>query len=169
MSRRMELDRQAWDALWQYWEDFITEEWPGAKKAALFAAGQAVLPVLKSQIAKRVDDQRGRVRRWQELRLGSRGGYAAISPRGNLVAAGSGQLTDRDVTRYLEHGHRVRLPSGRSKRYDPHIRSGRLYVPGRLFYSWTKLDAGKIAVEAADKALREASDALDDALYGGAG
>ncbi len=64
-------------------------------------------------------------------------------------------VTSADITQYLEKGHRIRPPSGRAKRYQPRIRSGRLYVPGRQFHSWTKPDAMRAAVPAARKGITD--------------
>lgn len=145
MSTQAELDKKQWETFWKVWNRRL-ETLPGAKKAALYAAGQAVLPVLRQQIERRVDDRHGRVRKWQEIRLGSKGGYVAISPVTDELSV---DQTARDTTRYLERGHKIRPPSGRAKRYSPRIRSGRTYVPGRMFYSWTRMDATKLAVSAA--------------------
>lgn len=166
--RQAELDKQAWDKFWSYWEDLI-EEFPAAKTEALVVAGRAVLPLLQKQVRQRVNDSRGRVQRWQELRRGSGGGYVAVSPVGDEVSINRSAdriVTAKDITRYLERGHKIRPPSGRSGRYRPRVESGRTYVPGKMFYSWTELDAAKIAIEAADQALESLSDALDDFNYG---
>ena len=77
------------------------------------------------------------------------------------------KTTARDITRYVDQGHAIRSPSGTAARYTPRIKSGRTYVPGRRFYSWARMDAQKIALEAADEAVRELCDAIDDAIYGG--
>ena len=166
--RQAGLDKQTWDKFWDYWQDLI-EEWPDAKKAAMLAAGRALLPAVQRQIKQRVNDARGRVQRWQDMRLGSGGGYVAVSPVDDQVTINQTAdrfVTAKDITQYLERGHAIRPPSGRSQRYVPRVRSGRSYVPGRQFYSWTQLDAAKIATEAADEALEWLSDTLDDFNYG---
>ncbi len=160
------LDKVQWDKFWDYWQDLI-EEFPAAKTEALVTAGRAVLPVLQAQIDRRVDDKRGRVKRWQDIRRGSQGGYVAISPVSYEISVNKTKnrfVTARDITKYLERGHAVRPPSGRSKRYVP--RADKSYVPGRMFYSWTKLDAAKIAIRAADEAMERLCNALDDFNYG---
>lgn len=161
------IDNESWDEFWRYWEDLI-EEWPHAKAEALFAAGKAVLPLLQEQISQRVDDRRGRVRRWQEIRRGSRGGYVAVSPAADQVSVNKTKnrfVTSKDITRYLERGHGIRQPSGKSKRYVPKIQSGRVYVPGRMFYSWTKMDAEKAALEAAELALAQLDEDINNYFY----
>lgn len=167
--RQAEMDKKSWDKFWSCWEGLI-EEFPAAKTEALVTAGRAVLPLLEKQIEGRVDDRHGRVKKWQELRRGSGGGYVAVSPVREDVSINQSAdriVTAKDITQYLERGHKIRPPSRRSKRYRPRVESGRTYVPGRQFYSWTKLDAAKIAIEAADKAMEKLCDELDDFNYGG--
>lgn len=170
---KVAFDQKQWDTFWRVWDRRL-ETLPGAKKAALFQSGRAVEKVLHKQIDTRFPDTIGRrkkkwvnlepskrVKRWQELRLGSGGGYAEISPVGDNVRT---DTTAKDVTRYLERGHKIRQPSGRWKRYRLRVRGTldanrkhRLYnvVPGRMFYSWTKMDATRVAVKAAREEILE--------------
>lgn len=69
-----------------------------------------------------------KIKSWQEAHVGSRGGYAAVraSNRGN------GNNSPGAITQYLEGGHKIRSPSGKSKRYKPAIRKP--YVDGKHFY-----------------------------------
>lgn len=154
------IDQNQWDAFWRVWDRKL-ETFPDAKKAALFQAGLAVKALLDRQISTRLNDPRGRVRRWQELRVGSGGGYVAISPVDDTVRVSrstSNQYSARDITRYLERGHKIRMPSGRWKRYVPRVyerldANGKNYlysiVPGRMFYSWTKMNSSSVAIKAA--------------------
>ena len=168
MSRSTTFDMQQWDKFWEYWEDFI-EEWPEVKRFALLTMGSSVLKEVQDQVVRQgVNDSRGRIRRWQDMRVGSHNGYVAVSPVSEDVAViKDGKTTARDITRYVDQGHTIRSPSGTAARYTPRIKSGRTYVPGRRFYSWARMDAQKIALEAADEAVRELCDAIDDAIYGG--
>lgn len=79
-------------------------------------------------ISSGIQDTSGKVRSWQEARVGSGGGYAAIRPTDSSV----GPNSPGAITNYLEHGHRIRRPSGNAKRYRPKIRVP--YVDGRHFY-----------------------------------
>ena len=102
--------------------------------------------------------------RWQQLRMGSGGGYIAVSPVSDeavQVTRGGKNTTSKDVTRYLERGHGIRPPSGRAGRYVPRVRSGRTYVPGRMFYSWAAANAEKLALKAADRAMGRIADEID--------
>ena len=167
MARGDLVDIERWKAFWEYWEDLI-EEFPDVKKEALRAAGEAALEEVRAQIDRRgIRDTHGRVKRWQGVRMGSKGGYVAVSAIDETVSVtASGTTTAKDITRYLDKGHGIRRPSGLSKRYVPRMPGGRTYVPARQFYSWAKMNAVKIATEAADKALEQFSDAVDNARYG---
>lgn len=95
------FDTKQWDTFWKVWNRRL-ETLPGAKKAALFQAGQAVDILLNRQISTRVNDPRGRVKRWQELRLGSGGGYAAISPW--TIPFGSAEAPPTNTRRRILRG-----------------------------------------------------------------
>ena len=102
--------------------------------------------------------------------MGSKGGYVVVSPSPDetvQVTRSGEKTTSRDVTRYLERGHGITTPSGRTRRYVPRISSHRTYVPGRMFYSWAKQDAGKIALEEANRAMDRLTDLFADYLAEG--
>lgn len=87
-----------------------------------------------------LQDTGGHVRHWQEVHIGSGGGYAAVRPQGGQTGANSPGA----ITNYLENGHNIRPPTGKAG-YRPRIRVA--YVNGYHFYQ----TAGS-AVEA--KAIR---------------
>lgn len=170
------FDKKQWDTFWKVWERKL-ETLPGAKKAALLKSGLAVQALLNKQIDSRFSSAISRkgkrfapneqVKRWQELRLGSGGGFSALSPKNITVRTnkkGGGTHTAAQITRYLERGYKTREPSGRWKRYRPRMgdrldANGKHYlvgiVPGRMFYSWTKMDAARVAVKAAREEILE--------------
>lgn len=81
-------------------------------------------------VASGINDANNKIRGWQEARVGSGGGYAAVS-----AVKGKGLTGDNSpgaITNYLEGGHRIRPPSGQAKRYKPAIKTP--YVDGRHFY-----------------------------------
>ncbi len=164
------FEQEEWDAFWRFWEDAI-QRIPDLKREALEAMGRAVLQTVQWQIhLGDVNDEKGRVVSWQEMRTGSRGGYVAVAPSPDetvQVTRSGEKTTSRDVTRYLERGHGIPKPSGRTRRYVPRIKTGRTYVPGRLFYSWARVDAGKIALEEADRAMDRLTDLFADYLAEG--
>ena len=170
MSGAARYDMRQWENFWKRWGK-LADAWPDAKRTALSEAGKAALKEVLSQINQRVTDPRGRVHRWQDMKLGSRGGYVAVTANDEetvqLTKAGK-KTTSRDVTRYLERGHAARGPSGRDKRYSERISSSRLIVgesrfviQGRQFYSWAKLHAGDLGREAAEEALGQLKAAIE--------
>ena len=84
---------------------------------------------LDTEIASRVRDTHGKIRGWQEIRIGSKAGYGVIAP----VRDSSGRDSPGAITRYLEVGHRIRNPKkAGAKGYRPRIRVAA--VAGRFFY-----------------------------------
>ena len=151
----IKLDKQRWDRFWSYWEKELPGQIKSAKRQAAQAAGEAIRDEVARQVRSRVNDAHGRVERWQQLRMGSGGGYIAVSPVSDeavQVTHGGQKSSAKDVTRYLERGHGVRPPSGRAERYRP----------GRMFYSWAAAEAEKLALRAADRAMGRIADEIDD-------
>lgn len=159
------------DAFARKWEDLL-RAFPEARRKAVETMGEAARRQLNEQIqaAQLKDGAKGTVRSWQELRLGSGGGYAALSPRKGVARPAPGErqhtwhgspVTQRQVTRWLEKGHGVRKPTaGSGKAWNQAGRGGRIkqrsartYVAGRQFYSWTEEKALELARKAADQAL----------------
>ena len=164
MSVSRNLEREQVRRFVQYW-DRLLQVVPEARKEAVEAAGEAVKRSLNTQIQSAnlsSGEAQSRVKSWQELRLGSGGGWAAVSPmkgtvyswdqRANFGARARQHtwrgraVTARQVTGWLERGHGIR-PSG--------------YVAGRQFYAYTKDDAQQIALKAADKVLSRIADEVD--------
>lgn len=163
MSRKATLDRKAIEKFNSYWEDLM-EEFPEARATAVRTMGEAVKRDLDAQIsmADLGTDAKATVQSWQELRLGSKGGYAALSgQKGKLSNRWRGQpVTIKQVTKWLERGHGVRKSaSGSGRAWNRAGRSGLntvtglRYVKGRMFYSWTKMKALEHALDAANEAL----------------
>ncbi len=186
MSVSKNLEREQLRRFVKYWDELI-QMVPEARKEAVEAAGEAVKRALDAQIQRaglNGVEAKGRVRSWQELRLGSRGGYAAISPWKETVysfdrRAGFGgryrqhtwngkPVTARQVTTWLERGHGTgatgRTEISWTKRKGQHRRKARWgsgYVAGRQFYAWTKADALDLALKAADQVLCRIADEVD--------
>ena len=174
MSQTADLNRAAVEELRRRWETAL-EDFPQARAQAVEAMGQAAQRALEARIGE-VDlqeDAKGTVRAWQELRLGSGGGYAALSPiRANPSHPGqkpkswNGKaVTVRQITKWLERGHGVRKPDTtkayawserrkkRNRKSGVNMATGLRYVKGRMFYSWTKTKAQDLALDAANNAL----------------
>lgn len=157
---RIQLSTVDWDRFWNKAWAHVTAEVPDAKRMAMRNAALEMAKVLYGQIGRRVNDLHGHVIRWQDPRVGSGGGYAAVSPVSEPV--GDSSLDSRGITYALEFGHGVRLPSGKAKRYT-YRGTGRNYVPGRQFYSYAKSEIAneRIVERAAERVLVELENAFD--------
>ena len=110
------------------------------KREILDRAGAQLLGTVQGHIGGS-----GKVQSWQAVRHGSGGGYAAVSPRPKTYAAG---YAVGRITNAIEHGHRIRSPSGRAQRYRPRIKQPR--VPGQWYYKSSESEAAAIARTAGD-------------------
>ena len=176
--RKAALERQDMERFARYWEKLF-ETVPAARHRGVEAMGAAVQKDLNAQIqaADLGTDAKGTVCAWQEIRIGSRGGYAAVSPGRGIATPRAGKqhtylgspVTQKQVTRWLERGHGT--PSTGPKRWNYVVRTkkwhriakrqGEGYVKGRLFYSWTKRKAWETARKAADAVLSRIADEVD--------
>lgn len=160
------LDLTAWNEFWsaKAWQRVISIL-PDAKRAALFEAGKDLMAEVQNQIGRQgVQDRFGRVRSWQSPEVGSGGGYVAVRPDSVDVSTEGGASNSKEITRWLERGHKVRGPSGRAERYRPRLRGNGSYVRGYLFYSFSKLAAERIAERAAERVLVKWENAIDEIL-----
>jgi hypothetical protein len=55
-------------------------------------------------IASGIQDDKGKIREWQEEHVGSGGGYAAV----RAAKGSTGDNSPGAITNYLENGHRIR-------------------------------------------------------------
>ena len=80
MSGRARFDRKKLEQFLHTWEPLF-EKVPEARRAAVEAMGETMKQELDARIraADLEEDAKGTVVSWQELRLGSGGGYAAVS------------------------------------------------------------------------------------------
>lgn len=163
----MGLDKRAIGEWARYWEP-LYKVVPEARAAAVKAWGERMQQEVEQQIVTQgVQDERNHVRSWQELRLGSRGGWAAISPRSGAAGASSDgrkhtwkekQVTASQVTRWLERGH-----GNRKGHLGAHFHTAQSagYTKGHLFYSWAEMIAEREALKAADDALCRIADEIE--------
>lgn len=169
------------EKLWDYHADVINAI-PEARRIALEAAGEKLKEEVNRQIDLRLPnhDRRGRVKSWQEVTMGSRGGYVKVSPRDETVAESAQhwfrsteKYSAHDITFWLEHGHKMVLP--KRNRYGTvtwsdsdnaveNASTGELIVKGRMFYSWAWMAAPKLAKEAAEAVLEQLSDEFVDMI-----
>ena len=147
--------------------DEVIAKVPEARERALKAAIQPVETELDRQIVSRLPgkDQHYHVRSWQKVTMGERGGYIRLKPTADEKNRYG--YSGRQITGYLEHGHKLALKRGRyrtSTRTVENAATGDQVVPGFLFYSYTKSRAVNAARMAAGSVLEEIEDTLEDAL-----
>lgn len=163
----MGLDKKEIEEWAHYWESLF-QVVPEARADAVKAWGERMQEEVRRQVTSQgVQDSREHVRSWQELRLGSLGGWAAVSPRsGKAGIAGDGrahtwkgnQVTASQVTRWLESGH-----GNRKTRFGTRFNTATAsrYTKGHLFYSWAEMIAEREALKAADDALCRIADEVE--------
>lgn len=155
------VDTGDWKAFWNRWQNAI-EQIPGMKEYMLEKIGNRIREEVRDSVeSSGVTDSHGRVKLWQQRYIGSGKGYTAVRPESVDVPAGYRRKSDGlqtetlnagAFTNFLVSGHKVRGPSGRSKRYQPRARMTR--VKGLDFYGKAQAEAEKIAVQEAEDFLR---------------
>lgn len=131
--------------------DNFAKEFPDARRQLHEEIGQEAFGIVQNQIAATSNSnskKSGTIRGMQRVVVGSGGGYVAVKPN-----KGSGKNSPGAITGYNEDGHRIRKPTGLSKRYRPRIHT--VFVNGRHFYQ-----KSQSLVEAA--AIRRAEAFVDD-------
>lgn len=117
------------------------------------AANRLQRIVEESYAASGIKTRTGKVLSWQQKHVSK--GYAAVRPKDRPTGPnGPGAITN-----YLESGHRTRRPSGKAKRYTPHINVGR--VPAFRFYKSAQAGAERLAVEVGESIANEIAARLE--------
>ena len=122
-----------------------------AKRQAMETAAPKLLSMVRTEIGGS-----GKVRRWQEAYVGSRGGYAAVRPMADTYteATKSGKrYAVGHVTNAINSGHKY--PSTRMG-----YRSRAGTVPGKQFYQRAQAQAETVAREAAEQIVQALTDHL---------
>lgn len=155
------IDLSEWTEFWRQWDQTI-KKLPGMKEDMLEKAGDEISEeVRRTILTTGINDVHGRVRTWQNWHVGSGAGYVAVrSDSIDVMSGGGGHnlLNAGALTNFLTSGHRIRLPSGRAKRYLPRARM--TYVPGAEFYRKAGSRAVRIALDAANAYLKNVQEAL---------
>lgn len=134
----------------------ILDELPGARRELHERLAEMAKKEVDVQIdASGLNDSHGKIKNWQEPHVGSGGGYAA-------VRAQKGQTGDNSpgaITNYLENGHAIRQPLGKSKYYRPRIKKS--YVDGYHFYEAARTVVESKAIAEAEKFVEELGQKLE--------
>lgn len=117
--------------------------------------GARMQTAVRGQIRGKINDAHGHVSGVQAHVVGSGGGYVAVRPSG--VDSGPNSLNA--ITNYLENGHAIRRPGGRSPRYRSHIKV--LYVSGRGFYNAVRPSLPRMLQSEVDRWGREVAGRLE--------
>lgn len=159
------LDASELESFIKYYGEFI-KRLPAIKTQAIYAAGKVLQDEVRDQINKQgVHDLFGRVNRWQQLSLGSKGGYARVKSicESTDSSWNGSSVSSSQITAWLERGHATRRPSGRVERYKPRIKSAIIgktgaVVKGKMFYSWARFYGERKALDAAERELDRITD-----------
>lgn len=150
--------------------DGVVKKIPETKQKVYQQVGEALLANVRKQIDSRTTDSRGRVKSWQGVEFGDRGGYVKVRPTDKRKDKWgySGVMK----TYAIERGHAIPTPTGRSERYRPRLSDKLVFgtsgrgidgiVPGRMFYSWAKMDANRIALLIAKECIEELLEHLEE-------
>jgi len=136
----------------------LLSELPDMRREMHESAGAAVRDAVHAEIvASGIYDSHGKIRGWQELYIGSYGGYAAVrAVKGGVAGKNPGAITN-----YLESGHRVRQPSGKAKQVRK-SRAKQQRVKAYGFYRTSRGPAQNIAMTAANKFADKVAGKLGD-------
>ena len=129
-----------------------------AKRAAFEDAAPEAKRLVDSSIATSLEGNVGKVQRWQEAYVGSKGGYAAVRPKANTWTEATKKAGHRyavgAVTNAIVSGHRFPSPSGR-KYYKSRVKIAALRVPGRPFYAEVQSKIENLAKRTAEKVAND--------------
>lgn len=133
------------------------EKSPAVIQEAKRQAFKAAAPKLKAAVDRAIGGS-GKVRSWQEARVGSDGGYAAVSPKPKTFAEDRrGQETRYKVgyvTGAISYGHQT-------PRNKAGYRTSSKKIAGRYFYESVDEDeVENIAQEAAEQIVQALTDHL---------
>lgn len=115
---------------------------PELQRAAHERLGQVLQRTVRGNISTSLNDSHGKIAGWQDVFVGSGGGYAAV----RATASPAGRDGAGAVTNYLENGHikRQRRTYVRKQKRKIKIiraRAGNNWVEGRHFYQKSKSSA----------------------------
>lgn len=112
---------------------------------------EAAKKAVDGQIDGGLNDEHGKIRRWQVKHVGTGGGYAAVRPVGGIT----GRDSPGAITNYLENGHKIR-PAGKTK-----SRLNVAYVDGRHFYQESRPTVEAEAIKLAEAFAERLADMIE--------
>lgn len=106
--------------------------------------------------ASGISDPSGKIKRWQVVRIGTKYGYAAVS----AVRKPDGPNGAGAITNYLNNGHKVRFPSGKSDRYKPRVHCAK--AKSFRFYADAAEDVNRLSDEYALQLEKDIAAAIEN-------
>lgn len=129
---------------------------PELRKKAMELATKRAQQTVRTSIGGKLNDSHGKIAGWQDIRLGSKGGYGVVQ----ATNTSSGPNSPGAITNYLEHGHPIREPkSPGAKGYRPRIHVAA--VNGRWFYRSVAADVNRITMDAANEVCKGIADIIE--------
>lgn len=109
------------------------------QRAAHERLGQVVQRTVRGNISTSLNDSHGKIASWQDVFVGSRGGYVAV----RVATSPTGPNGAGAVTNYLENGHVKRRKRTYVRKQTRNVRiiraqAGDNWVDGRHFYQKSK-------------------------------
>lgn len=130
----------------------IAEEFPEKNRELHIKLGGTIKSIVNSKIGGT-----GKVRGWQKVFIGSKGGYAAV----RSISTMTGNKSPGAITNYVNSGHKIR-PHRSSKRYYSRINVA--YVNGKRFYEKSVVDSESELIKAAEEFAQQIADDLGRTL-----
>ena len=151
------VDTRSLDNLLKSW-DTLTSRFPNVKQSLLMELGREMLQRVRQQAGGT-----GKVARWQDLHVGSGGGYAAVRAKRDIYqATKSGKrYSVGHITNAIEGGHKI--PSRRGgKNYRPEIYVAA--VPGKWFYDKVRRELPGMGEQETRRLAQMIADGLEGRL-----
>lgn len=139
----------------------LLKKCPEKRKELHERLAQMAQEEVNRQIDIRLNGNTGKIKGWQESKVGSKGGYAAVRPiKGKMPPNGKGNAyAYGHVTNAIENGHRVRMSDAVLGRRRPG-KSQMLAVDGRFFYDAASKAMERRTLEEAEKLAQEITEEL---------
>ncbi|QEY34618.1 hypothetical protein FL966_05880 [Caproiciproducens galactitolivorans] len=141
--------------------DALLKEFPQKRRELHGCLGRMLQEEVNAQIAQAgFKDGGEKLKSWQEMKVGSGGGYTAVRP----TKSATGSNSPGAITNYNEAGHKIRKPKAVHKgnkkyRYRPKINVP--YVDGRNFYEAARRNVEAKAIQIVEEFVDELAKELE--------